>query len=394
MKTGVHRIAMRMGCLAAFLTASFFILSAGPRETRAAENFGLPGDVAGHVLLEETQFDYAQEISIGYYEGGWKLYEVRESACYLQAPAEEVVPEDLPEDVILLPEEPENTYLAATAAMSLVNAAGALDRIRFSSQTAENWYVPEAAAAMQEGSLVFAGKYSEPDYELLLGQDCDLAVESTMILHTPKVKEKLESLGIPVFVDRSSYENHPLGRTEWVKVYGALFGCEEEAEQFFRSQAEKVESLGQPEMSGKKIAFFYINPAGIAVVRRTDDYVPEMIRMAGGTYVPENAAGPQDSHTSTINMTMEDFYAGAKDADCLIYNASIDAPLDNIGDLTAKNPLFADFKAVKEGNVWCTDQYLYQAADRIGDLILEFNAAMTRTDDSGLQFLKKIDFQS
>ena len=87
---------MRMGCLAAFLTASFFILSAGPRETRAAENFGLPGDVAGHVLLEETQFDYAQEIAVGYYEGGWKLYEVRESACYLQAPVISTCPISVP----------------------------------------------------------------------------------------------------------------------------------------------------------------------------------------------------------------------------------------------------------------------------------------------------------
>ena len=42
--------------------------------------------------------------------------------------------------------------------------------------------------------------------------ECDLAVESTMILHTPKVQEMIEDLDIPVFVDYSSYESHPLGR--------------------------------------------------------------------------------------------------------------------------------------------------------------------------------------
>ena len=45
-----------------------------------------------------------------------------------------------------------------------------------------------------------------------------------MIYHSPEVKEQLEKLGVPVLVERSSYEQDPLGRMEWVKVYGALVG--------------------------------------------------------------------------------------------------------------------------------------------------------------------------
>ena len=60
-----------------------------------------------------------------------------------------------------------------------------------------------------------------------------LAVESTMILHSPKVQEMIEDLDIPVFVDYSSYESHPLGRTEWIKVYGAMLNKEKEAEAIF-----------------------------------------------------------------------------------------------------------------------------------------------------------------
>lgn len=62
--------------------------------------------------------------------------------------------------------------------------------------------------------------YSAPDYELILSKNCDLAIESTMIYHKPEVKEKLEQFGIPVLVEHSSYESHPLGRTEWLKLYG------------------------------------------------------------------------------------------------------------------------------------------------------------------------------
>ena len=53
-----------------------------------------------------------------------------------------------------------------------------------------------------------------------------------------ELKEKLEELGIPVLVDHSSYEPNPLGRTEWVKLYGLLTGHEEEAEAAFAKEAD------------------------------------------------------------------------------------------------------------------------------------------------------------
>ena len=46
---------------------------------------------------------------------------------------------------------------------------------------------------MNEGKIIYAGKYSEPDYELMLAANCSLAIESQMITHTPEVKEKLDS---------------------------------------------------------------------------------------------------------------------------------------------------------------------------------------------------------
>ena len=64
---------------------------------------------------------------------------------------------------------------------------------------------------MEKGDILYAGKYSKPDYELILANGCKLAIESTMINHTPDVKEKLEELGIPVLVEQSSYENASAG---------------------------------------------------------------------------------------------------------------------------------------------------------------------------------------
>ena len=123
-----------------------------------------------------------------------------------------------------------NIYLVATSAMDLFRAIDGIDNIRLSGTKENGWYIQEAKDAMEAGDMIYAGKYNAPDYELILNEGCDLAIESTMIHHNPEVQEKLEQFGIPVMVERSSYEPHPLGRTEWMKLYAVLLGKEDVAE--------------------------------------------------------------------------------------------------------------------------------------------------------------------
>ncbi len=122
------------------------------------------------------------------------------------------------------------------------------------------------------------------------------------------------------------------------------------------------------------------------VVRRSDDYIPKMIELSGGRYVFDDLTG-DDSNTSAVKLTMEEFYAQAADADYLIYNSSIDNPINSVKDLEEKDALFSDFKAVKEGNVWCTGKYLYQATDIVGELITDMNLMLTGGDESKMTFL-------
>lgn len=236
--------------------------------------------------------------------------------------------------------------------------------------------------------MTYAGKYDEPDYELLVGDDCDLAIESTMILHAPKVQEMIETLGIPVFIDRSSYESQPLGRTEWIKLYGAMMNKEEEADAFFEKQAEIVEKLKDFTNTEKTVAFFYINTSGAPVVRNPKDYISNMIEVAGG----RNAFADlqDDSGKTSISITMEEFYNTAIDADYLIYNSSIDATVNSLDDLLAKDSLMADFKAVKDGNVWVTDDSMYQHTDTIGELINDLNLMLTDGNEEDMTFLHKL----
>ena len=358
---------MKKGLICLMLAAlALFQSVAGCAETK----------IPGLQYESSLELEYATQYSVDFYEGGYALIDVVDGDRVLVVPEGAQAPEGLDADILVLCQPVDRIYLAATAAMALFDALDALDAIRMSSVDAGGWYVENATAAMERGEIVFAGKYSEPDYELLVNEDCDLAIESTMIFHTPNVKEMIELLGVPVFVDRASYEPHPLGRTEWIKLYGVITGKQAEAEAFFETQSSVLDDLEDFVNTEKQVAFFYISSDGSVVVRSSSDYVPKMIELAGGRYLFKDVSDP-DSSRSTVSITMEEFYAAAVDADYLIYNASIDDPLEYMDDLLAKSDLFADFKAVREGNVWCTGKYLYQATDSVGGQIADMHAMLT-----------------
>jgi len=242
---------------------------------------------------------------------------------------------------------------------------------------------------MQKGNILYAGKYSKPDYELLVSNHCALAIENMMISHSPEVVENLENFGIPVMIDYSSYESHPLGRVEWVKFYGALLGKEEEAERIFTDQAAILERVSASERTDKTVAFFFITSNGMVQVRQSSDYVPKMIELAGGNYIFQNLGDPETKR-STMNIQVEEFYASAKDADFLIYNSSIDGGVSSVEELLDKCELLADFKAVENGNVWCTTNDMYQQSLAIGYFIEDIHS-MIQGENDDMNYLYHLD---
>ena len=338
---------------------------------------------------------YADQFSVTYYgEENYALVIIGEDEKFLVVPEGEPVPEDLPEDITPLLQPLTNMYLAATSAMDFFCHLDAVDQITLSGTDRSGWYLEEPKKALEEGTMEYAGKYSAPDYERIVDKSCSLAIESTMIYHCPQVKEQLENLGVPVLGERSSYEADPLGRMEWIKLYGVLTGKEQLAEELFEKEIKELENVsvqadeGQEHSDqtnqGKTVAFFYITSRGSANVRKPGDYVAKMITMAGGTYVPQSAEEEEENALSTMNMEMEAFYAKAKDADYIIYNSTIDGELTTMDEFLAKSPLLADFKAVKEGHVWCTGKNLFQETMGLGNMIQDIHRMLTEeTPDEG-----------
>ena len=358
--------------LAALLLLAFTGCAASLAQSESTSSPAQTDETQADFQVESAYpLEYAKEFTVDECTGGTRLITIQ-NARYLIVPENGTVPNDLSEDITVLHKPLKNIYLVSTSAMDPILKIDALNAVTFSGTSAENWYLPEAKEAMENGEISYAGKYSAPDYERIVSANCGLAIENTMIYHTPEVKEQLEKFGVPVLVERSSYESDPLARMEWVKLYGVLFDKEAEAETFFNEQVQRIRPLLGQDTTGKTAAFFSVTSNNLVTVRKSNDYVAKMIGMAGGEYVFSDLSD-NGNNRATINLSLEEFYAGAKDADVLIYNSTIEGKIETTEQLLSKCPMLADFKAVQNGNVWCTTQSLFQESMELPDLILDMN---------------------
>ncbi|MGN0168398.1 MAG: ABC transporter substrate-binding protein, partial [Acetatifactor sp.] len=346
---------------------------------------------SGLVYESSMELQYAENFTVDYYKGGYTLLTTTmDGKRFLIVPEGKEVPENPEEGIVVLQRPLKNFYLVASAVMDMFSELDGLDAIAFSGQKEENWYIETAKEAMAKGDILYAGKYNKPDYELIVSKDCSLAIENTMISHAPEVVEKLEDFGIPVMLEYSSYESHPLGRVEWVRFFGALLGKEEEAGQIFEEQTEILKRVTADEKTGGTVAFFYITSNGLVQVRQSSDYIPKMIELAGGSYIPEYIGDPETKR-STMNMQVEEFYNSAKDADFLIYNSSIDGGVASVEELLDKCEVLGDFRAVQEGNVWCTTNDMYQQSLSIGYLMEDMHAMLLGEGEDNMHYLFRLE---
>ena len=381
--------------------------AAGGAAASAAQTSGSDGDnpasaerpswsnpEVGGNLVHTGSLDlaWATGFTVDLYEGDRALACIADGTRYLFVPAGDA-PQGIAGDVTVLERPLSNIYLASSSTLCLFAALGAVDCVSHVSVTQETCTVEAFTQAIASGDIVYGGKYSAPDYEAFLNGGCRLAVENTMIYHTPEVREKLMQLGVPVIVEQSSLESAPLGRLEWIMLWGAMLDKVSAAQEVLDRQAQliaDVEARVAAQPLDCTVAFFYINANGAAVVRKPGDYVAKMIAMAGGTYAFAQLAGADENRSSSTTLEMEAFYAQAKDADVIIYNSTVAGKLKGLDELVALNPLLADFKAVKNRRAWCCEQNVYQQMTATGEVVADLHEAIADTDRDELTFLFRL----
>lgn len=341
------------------------------------------GDFNGKLVFDHTtELTYAKLFKLDYYKGGYKGITVTAkdgtTQKILTVPEGMDTPTEIESDTIVLQMPLTNVLISSTPTISLINAMGALDRVSLTTTAYDSWYIDSVKAAMDAKKITYIGDYKEPDYEILATTAPAFSVFPLTLSTTPQVIEKFAELNIPIMLEQSAYEDHPLARVEWVKLYGALFDSEDAANAVFAEQMKYVEEIPSIK-TDETVAIFYVTSNNVLYARKGGDYMSKMVELAGGDYIFSDM---NPDETGTNKMDFESFYAQAKDVDHIIYVWSMGGKPETMADFTAKNELFSDLKAVKNGNVWCTTPNFFQNSDTLGYMIKDINTMMTLADDT------------
>ena len=152
-----------------------------------------------------------------------------------------------------------------------------------------------------------------------------------------------EKLGIPIVEAADYMEAHPLGRTEWIKFYGLLLGCEQRADSIFADVCSRYNSLKEKAtgVSSRPSLILEKKWGQTWAVPSGGSYIGCMQRDAGASYIFADIPGENSVHKS-----FEEVYERGCDADFWLIKYAAAGNL-TYADLKAEYQPYENFKAFK-----------------------------------------------
>lgn len=386
--------------LTLILVLSIFAGCAGSSNPNKTAEPTITGKVAPDDIkdiFEKTELKFTNEDKLNYAiryrwfnaEDGFKIFTIYDKEGVLDTrlltvPEGKKAPKNLPKDVRVV-NLPLKSYLVASSpTMAILGSINSIDEVKLVTTNTKTWYIDGVQEAIDAGKMIPIGSYKAPDYETILANDPSLCVFSTML--KADVANEFDKLGVTYIRDQSAYEAEPLGRTEWVKLYGYLSGEEAQAEIVYNEQVQKMSEIKDiasnlKDNEKKKVVFMYVTSKGSIYLRLPSDYVTKMLVIAGGDFIKTTDG---NAGSSSIKVEPEVFYSTVKDADVILYNYSTGGKPTTVDDLIDKRPsmnVIKDFKAYKNNQIWTTRANFYQSTVTLGDMIADFNEMLYGKED-------------
>lgn len=262
---------------------------------------------------------------------------------YLLVDRGKPLPSDLPEGtVVRVPARNVVVYTSVHAA--IIDRLGEAGRIV---GVCEPRYMetPTIQAGLRSGRVADLGEATSPNVERMI----DIAAE--LVVASPFENSgygPVEKIGVPIIEGADYMEPSPLGRAEWIRFYGLLFGKEALADSIFRETERAYLSLSRlaaevterpTVLSEKKYGSSWFVPAG-------ESYTARLFADAGADYLFKDLPG-----SGSVPLAFETVLDKAVHADLWLikYNSPSDLTYDG---LRAEYAPYAGFDAFKRGRVY------------------------------------------
>lgn len=296
---------------------------------------------------KEIRFDYAKLIRVWECDG-FKKMEIRnpwDTTCLLQTyllvdKTKEIPANCLGGVVVRVPLEKSAVF--TTVHCSLIEELGAVNSI---SGICELEYItnPNIISLTQSGKIVDFGSSMSPDIEKIITVSPDAILLSPF--NNSGGHGGLDKLGIPIVECADYMESDPLGRAEWIKLYGMLFGKESEADSIFSKVTEtytQIEKEAQRETGSHPSLLYGLDNGGSWFIPGGKSYMAKMFASAGANYI-----FGETTHSGAEPFAFETVYDKGCNADIWLILGT------EVADKTYKDlQRFSNFKSYKEKRVY------------------------------------------
>lgn len=298
---------------------------------------------------EATPLEYASGFSIERFEGytrvsvrnPWDTLKTLHN--YILVDREQPAAGNLPEGTLIkIPVK--NAVIYTSVHSGMAAQMGCLESV---CGVCEPQYITcqEVLDAIKAGAIADLGLSTAPDIEKII------SLEAEVILASPFENSgygAAEKNGVPIVEAADYMENHPLGRTEWIKFYGLLFGEEARADSIFNETCRNYNELKEMAAGCKErpTVFLERKYGATWAVPGADSYIAVMHRDAGADYIFSNVRG-----TNSIQMSYEKVFEQAADADFWIMKHN-HASGFSYSDLKKEYQPYSNFNAYKNHRIF------------------------------------------
>ena len=263
---------------------------------------------------------------------------------YILVPAAEPLPAHLPQGTVVRTPL-SKVVIYSSVHCGLVNNLGAFSSI---GGICDLKYIklPAVREGVERGTIADCGDGMNPDMEKIIDLHPDAILLSPF--ENSGGYGRVEKLDIPIIECADYMETSALGRAEWMRFYGLLFGVAPQADSLFAEvdssyqhlrQRATLSSVSLSVLSELKSGSAWYVPGGRSTTGR-------LFNDACGRYVFAD-----DRHSGSVPLAFETVFDKAADADVwtIKYNRSRDM---TYADLKADYIGYTGFKAFKTRNIY------------------------------------------
>lgn len=229
----------------------------------------------------------------------------------------------------------------------------------------EDWTVPQVLERFQNGQITYIAhdQSNVGDMEEITALDPQFVFVSGGQETGVKLASMLDEVGIDYAVDSSWMETENAASLEWIKFYAAFFNLDEKADKIYEEKLARLEELYEkaaaiPEEERPTMAYGLVYD-GVVYTQAGNSTFAKQMEKAGAVYALKDLEGE-----GSVQIGMEEFLDKCKDADILIYGSLPQYCADKEA-LLAAEPLFAEFKAFQNDQIYIFDKGYYMNSDKV-----------------------------